>query len=293
MAGQVDIDDRLPILREHVVEHLVPENAGGVENDVKPAKRLARLGDHGEAIVELRDRPVIRRRVAARFFDLVHNLLRRGLVQPSPLPLVPGSLTTTLAPFAAISFATSAPTPRPAPQQIATRPSSMPILPSLLPIQLVGCCDHADICQSCRVVRGVWLMLRRSSRRRDMEDREIRAVLDRHWAASDANDFEAEHQIYREDAVLEYPQSGERIRGRRKIEASRAAQPNRKRFMVRRIIGAGDLWVTEYVLTYDGRPSYTVSIMEFLDGKVARETQYFGDPFEPGPSRAQWVERMP
>jgi hypothetical protein len=38
---------------------------------------------------------------------------------------------------------------------------------------------------------------------------------------------------------------------------------------------------------------YTVSIMEFLDGKVARETQYFGDPFEPGPSRAQWVERMP
>ena len=48
-----------------------------------------------------------------------------------------------------------------------------------------------------------------------MEDREIRAALDRHWAASDANDFEAEHQIYREDAVLEYPQSGERIRGRR------------------------------------------------------------------------------
>ena len=76
------------------------------------------------------------------------------------------------------------------------------------------------------------------------------------------------------------------------IQSSRAAQPNRKRFTVRRIIGAGDLWVSEFVLTYDGRPSYTLSIMEFLDGKVARETQYFGDPFEPGPSRAQWVERM-
>ncbi len=126
-----------------------------------------------------------------------------------------------------------------------------------------------------------------------MEDHDIRAALDRHWAASDANDFEAERQIYREDAVLEYPQSGERIRGRRKIQSSRAAQPNQKRFTVRRIIGAGDLWMTEFVLTYDGRPSYTVSIMEFLDGKVARETQYFGDPFEPGPSRAQWVERMP
>ena len=63
-------------------------------------------------------------------------------------------------------------------------------------------------------------------------------------------------------------------------------------FTVRRILGAGDLWVTEFVLTYDGVPSYTVSIMEFRDGKVARETQYFGDPFEPGPSRTQWVERM-
>ena len=125
-----------------------------------------------------------------------------------------------------------------------------------------------------------------------MEDREIRAALDRHWAASDASDFEAEHDIYREDAVLDYPQSGERIRGRRKIQLSRTAQPNRKRFTVRRITGAGDLWVSEFVLTYDGVPSYTVSIMEFVDRKVARETQYFGDPFEPGPTRAQWVERI-
>jgi hypothetical protein len=125
-----------------------------------------------------------------------------------------------------------------------------------------------------------------------MEDREIRAALDRHWASSDASDFEAEHDIYREDAVLDYPQSGERIRGRRCIQASRAAQPNRKRFTVQRIVGVGELWVTEFVLTYDGRPSYTVSIMEFVDGKVAHETQYFGDPFPPGPSRAEWVERM-
>ena len=126
-----------------------------------------------------------------------------------------------------------------------------------------------------------------------MGDQEIRAALDRHWAASDANDFEAEHEIYREDAMLDYPQSGERIRGRQKIRLSRTAQPNQKRFSVRRIIGAGDFWVTEFVLSYDGRPSYTVSIMEFLDGKVAHETQYFADPFDPGASRAQWAERLP
>ena len=130
------------------------------------------------------------------------------------------------------------------------------------------------------------------SQETSMTDSDIRATLDQHWAASDANDFELEHQIYREDAVLEYPQSGERIRGRRNIQITRTLQPSRKRFKVRRVIGAGDLWVTEYVILYDGQPSYTVSIMEFEGGKVARETQYFGDPFEASAWRSRWVEPM-
>ena len=123
-------------------------------------------------------------------------------------------------------------------------------------------------------------------------DQVIRAALDRHWAASDASDFETEHLIYHEDAVLDYPQSGERTRGRKNIQAQRSSQPNKKRFTIRRILGSGDLWVTEYVLTYDGKPSYTVSIMEFQGDKVARETQYFADPFPAPASRANLVERM-
>ena len=125
-----------------------------------------------------------------------------------------------------------------------------------------------------------------------VQDQAIRAALDQHWAASDANDFETEHRIYHDDAVLEYPQSGERTRGRRNIQNQRASQPSKKRFAVRRIIGSGNLWVTEFILTYDGKPSYTVSIMEFRDDKVTRETQYFADPFQASASRAQWVELM-
>ena len=125
-----------------------------------------------------------------------------------------------------------------------------------------------------------------------MRDQIIRAALDQHWAASDANDFETEHSIYHEDAVLEYPQSDERFRGRCNIQNNRTKQPSQKRFTVRRIIGGGDLWITEYILSYDGKPSYTVSIMEFTGDKVTRETQYFADPFEAGASRAQWAERM-
>jgi hypothetical protein len=125
-----------------------------------------------------------------------------------------------------------------------------------------------------------------------MQDEQIRVALNQHWAASDANDFETEHLIYHEDAVLEYPQSGERIRGRCNIQNQRATQPSKKRFAVRRIIGGGDLWVTEFILTYDGKPSYTVSIMEFNGDKVARETQYFADPFEAPAWRKQWVEQI-
>jgi hypothetical protein len=126
----------------------------------------------------------------------------------------------------------------------------------------------------------------------EMDDRTVWVALERHWDASDANDFKVEHEIYHEDAVLDYPQSGERIRGRHNIQESRFIQPNKKRFTVRRIIGRGDFWVTEFVLTYDGIPSYAVSIMEFREGRVAHETQYFTDRFAPSPSRAHLVERV-
>ena len=125
-----------------------------------------------------------------------------------------------------------------------------------------------------------------------VQEKQIRAALDQHWAASDANDFETEHRIYLDDAVLEYPQSGELTRGRSNIQGQRASQPSNKRFSIRRIVGSGELWVTEFILTYDGKPSYTVSIMEFKGDKVSRETQYFADPFVAPAFRAKWVERM-
>jgi hypothetical protein len=126
----------------------------------------------------------------------------------------------------------------------------------------------------------------------DMRDQEIRAALDRHWAASDANDFEAEQLDLSRGCGARIP-TVRRANPRSTQHTDHSAkQPSKKRFAVRRVIGSGDLWVTEYILTYDGKPSYTVSIMEFSGDKVARETQYFADPFEASAWRAQWVERM-
>ena len=138
-------------------------------------------------------------------------------------------------------------------------------------------------------------LLRRQGRakgRETMENQAIRTALDRHWAASAAGDIEAEHEIYHDDVLVEYPQSGERIRGRHNIQALRGHHPAKLGFTIRRILGSGDLWITEYVLSYNEQPTQTVSIMEFRDGKVAHETQYFADPFEPPAWRTQWVEHQ-
>jgi hypothetical protein len=124
-------------------------------------------------------------------------------------------------------------------------------------------------------------------------ERKLRSIIDSHWAASAAGDLEKEHDIYWDDAICDYPQSGERIRGLRNIQAVRSHHPAKPSgFTVRRVIGSGDLWISEYVILYQGKPARTVSIMQFRDDKVAYETQYFADPFEAPAWRAHWVERM-
>ncbi|MDB6108736.1 MAG: hypothetical protein JWR69_486 [Pedosphaera sp.] len=124
------------------------------------------------------------------------------------------------------------------------------------------------------------------------EEPQIRAALDRHWTASARGDLEAEHEIYQDDVTCDYPQSGERIHGRRNLQALRGHHPAKPAgFEVLRLLGCGALWVTEYIITYTDGPVYTVSIMEFRGGKVAHETQYFAEPFEAPAWRAQWVEQ--
>jgi hypothetical protein len=99
-----------------------------------------------------------------------------------------------------------------------------------------------------------------------MDEQNIRMAIDRHWAAPAAVNQIAEHKIYHNDAVCEYPQSGEVIRGRRNLQALRSHYTGKPPgFAVRRVAGEGNLWVTEYVITYEGKPAYTVSIMEFRD----------------------------
>ena len=117
--------------------------------------------------------------------------------------------------------------------------------------------------------------------RKILNNQEILATLDRYWEATLAHDLERVHGFYHDDVVVEFPQSGERILGKRNIYELRAHYPAKLSFNILRVRGEGYLWISEIIITYDGRPVNAVTIMEFRDGKVSRETYYFADPFEP------------
>src|SRR5580692_12507775 len=90
-----------------------------------------------------------------------------------------------------------------------------------------------------------------------IEEEQIREALNAHWQASAVGNVNAEHDIYHDDAICDYPQSGERILGRRNLQALRSHHPGKPSgFKVRRIVGGGDLWVTEYTIDYQGRSAF-------------------------------------
>ena len=124
-----------------------------------------------------------------------------------------------------------------------------------------------------------------------MDEAAIMSAIENHFAAAGRDEVVAS-AIYADDAVLEFPQGGERIRGKANILAFRSAYPASLDFEMRRTTGRGNLWLNEYTIRYDGKPSLVVGIMEFADGLVVRETVYVTDPWEPPAWRAQWVEPM-
>lgn len=124
----------------------------------------------------------------------------------------------------------------------------------------------------------------------EIDEESRRAALERLVGALDDGETRPFDDIYDDQVVIEWPQSGEVIRGKQNIAELRAAYPNPPTATLRRIIGSGDLWAAEMIFDYDGARYYTVLIHEYRDGLVARETCYYAAPFEAPAWRAQWVE---
>lgn len=103
---------------------------------------------------------------------------------------------------------------------------------------------------------------------------------------------EDEYRLRADDYVMEMPQSGERIVGRDRMRAFQEAYPNPPDARLRRITGDGDVFVVEAISDYDADVFHVANIVEFRDGKIARETRYYANPFDPPEWRAEWVEPM-
>lgn len=122
-----------------------------------------------------------------------------------------------------------------------------------------------------------------------MDDAAIRKALVRHWEF-EGLDYDKSHEIYHEDAVLEFPQSGERFIGRQNFLTWRKKYPAKLDFKIRRMTGRGDLWVTENLISYDGSPwMFTLNVLQFRGDKIAREYLYVMEGFEAADSRTTWV----
>jgi ketosteroid isomerase-like protein len=123
-----------------------------------------------------------------------------------------------------------------------------------------------------------------------MNDESRRAAIRRFVDSINTHDMETFDAIYHDDVVIEWPQSGEVIRGKQNIQELRLAFPTPPTATLRRIVGSADLWVIEMLFDYDGDRYNTIVIHEHRDGLVVHETAYYGAPFEAPAWRAKWVE---
>ena len=120
---------------------------------------------------------------------------------------------------------------------------------------------------------------------------ENRQAVELLWQLMEKQDWDAAGALLHDDFVQEWPQSGERIRGRENSMAVNKNYPGYPTMTMRRALGGGEVVTSEVTLDYGGKVYHGVSIYEFRDGKISSETDYFAEPFEAPAWRAQWVER--
>jgi ketosteroid isomerase-like protein len=123
-----------------------------------------------------------------------------------------------------------------------------------------------------------------------MGERANQQVVERLIECINQRRVEVMDELFHEDAVMDWPQSGERVIGGDNRRAIYGAFPGLPAITPRRMLAAGDLVVAEAYLDYGQAGFNTVFIFEFRDGRIARETAYWAAPFDPPAWRSRWVE---
>jgi ketosteroid isomerase-like protein len=121
-----------------------------------------------------------------------------------------------------------------------------------------------------------------------------RQVIENYWAAMQTNDFKRAGDLLHDDYILDWPQSGERIRGRANFIAINENYPahGRWEFTIHRILAEGDQVVSDVDVTDGVITGRVITFSTVRDGKILHQTEFWPDPFEAPDWRAQWVEKM-
>lgn len=121
-----------------------------------------------------------------------------------------------------------------------------------------------------------------------MDGATVQSMLEQHFEYSGSDPARA-HAMYQEDAVLEFPQSGERFEGVENMRGWRSNYPANTRVEFREVRGEGDVWIAELSIAYDDDPpNFGISILELREGKIARESIYVSEGWEAPEWRARW-----
>jgi hypothetical protein len=120
----------------------------------------------------------------------------------------------------------------------------------------------------------------------------VAAMLGQHFKFA-STDPERAHAMYHDDAVLEFPQSGERFVGVDNFREWRKDYPLPTAPGIKEVRGGPDVWVAELTITYgEGPTQFGVDILEFRDDKIARETIYVSEGWKAPDWRAQWASAL-
>lgn len=126
-----------------------------------------------------------------------------------------------------------------------------------------------------------------------MDPVEVRHIVERYWETMNTNDWSTAGRLLHDDFTLDWPQSGERIRGRENFAAVNANYPHPGpwRFQVRRLIADEHGAASDVVVTAPALSARVITFFEVRDGRIWRMTEYWPDSFEAAAWRAHWVER--
>jgi ketosteroid isomerase-like protein len=114
------------------------------------------------------------------------------------------------------------------------------------------------------------------------------------WRTMQTNDFRRAGELLHDDYTLEWPQSGERIRGRANFVAINENYPahGHWEFTIHHIVAEGDQIVSDVEVTDGVVRARAITFSTVQDGRILQQTEFWPDPFEAPAWRAQWVERI-